>query len=132
MNAMLITSGTMQTASKILVVGINPANKSKSQTLKRLNRWMDELNIKHYSFMNCIFTKGVYSADQVDYSLISQYLMGIKYYKILALGGFSSNVLDKIKIDHFKLPHPSPRNRKLNDKTFETNILKECKKYIHD
>lgn len=122
----------IQTASKILVVGINPANKSKSQTLKKLNRWMDILNVNHYSFMNCIPIKGTYSFDQVDYSLIQQYLMGIKYYKILALGGFSSSVLSKIKVKHFKLPHPSPRNRKLNDKSFEIKILEECKKYIYD
>lgn len=121
-----------QTASKILVVGINPANKSKSQTLKKLNRWMDTLNVNHYSFMNCIPIKGSYSFEQVDYSLIQQYLMGNEYYKILALGGFSSSVLSKIKVKHFKLPHPSPRNRKLNDKSFEIKILEECKKYIYD
>jgi len=121
-----------QTASKILVVGINPANKSKSQTLKKLNRWMDTLNVDHYSFMNCIPTKGSYSFDQVDYSLIQQYLMGNEYYKVIALGGFSSSVLSKIKVKHFKLPHPSPRNRKLNDKSFEIKILEECKKYIYD
>lgn len=121
-----------QTASKILVVGINPANKSKSQTLKKLNRWMDTLNVNHYSFMNCIPIKGSYSFEQVDYSLIEQYLMGNEYYKILALGGFSSSVLSKIKVKHFKLPHPSPRNRKLNDKSFEIKILEECKKYIYD
>lgn len=124
--------GMTAIASKLIVVGINPANKSGSQTLKKLNKWMDTLQVKHYSFMNCIPTKGLYSVDQVDYLLIEQYLMGSKYCKVIALGGFSSSVLNKIKVKHFKLPHPSPRNRKLNDKTFEIKILEECKKYIYD
>jgi len=121
-----------QTASKVLVVGINPANKSGSPTLKKLNAWMDNLGVKFYSFMNCIGDKGNYLSKQVDYSLIEQYSMGIKYYKILALGGFPSKVLNDLKIDHFKLPHPSPRNRKLNDRRFEQTILEECKTYLYD
>lgn len=121
-----------QTASKILVVGINPANKSASPTLKKLNVWMEKLGIRFYSFINCINHKGNYLSKQVEYSLIEQYLMGIEYYKILALGGFPSTVLKKLKIDHFKLPHPSPRNRKLNDRSFEKLILEECKIYLYD
>lgn len=50
--------------------------------------------------------------------------------KIVALGGFASKVLDKLGVEHFKLPHPSPRNRLLNDKEFERSELERCREYI--
>ena len=49
---------------------------------------------------------------------------------VIALGNTASKALNKLKIKHFKLPHPSPRNRLLNNKKFITKQLKECRKYI--
>lgn len=51
-------------------------------------------------------------------------------YPIIALGDKASKALKNIK--HFKLPHPSGRNRQLNCSKFLDNKLKECKKYIGD
>jgi hypothetical protein len=52
------------------------------------------------------------------------------YDKVLALGNFVSSVLNKIEVNHFKLPHPSPRNRLLNDKDYERSMLFACKQYL--
>lgn len=49
-------------------------------------------------------------------------------YPIIALGNNASKVMTPTK--HFKLPHPSGRNRQINDKQFITNKLSECREYI--
>lgn len=49
---------------------------------------------------------------------------------IIALGNNASKFCKGY--EHFKLPHPSSRNRLLNDKEFVKKKLKECKKYIEE
>lgn len=51
-------------------------------------------------------------------------------YKIITLGNKASNRLSKLGIDHFKLPHPSGRNRKLNNKEFLAIELNKCYDYV--
>lgn len=47
---------------------------------------------------------------------------------VIALGNKAS---ERLKNDpHFKLPHPSGRNRQINDKEFIEKKLMECKEYI--
>jgi hypothetical protein len=47
----------------------------------------------------------------------------------VALGESASAWLGSIK--HFKLPHPSSLNRKLNDKQEISRLLYRCKKFIY-
>lgn len=48
----------------------------------------------------------------------------------IALGNEASKFLEKHNLKHFKLPHPSPRNRQLNDKAFIKQKLDECKTFL--
>jgi len=48
----------------------------------------------------------------------------------IALGNEAAEELDKFKLEYFKLPHPSPRNRVLNDKKLVESKLKECRSYL--
>jgi hypothetical protein len=48
----------------------------------------------------------------------------------IALGNEAAKVLDKHKLSYFKLPHPSPRNRKLNNEDFIDSELAECYDYL--
>jgi len=43
--------------------------------------------------------------------------------KVVALGLVVSKHLDKLGIQHFRIPHPSPLNRRLNDKAYEAEML---------
>jgi hypothetical protein len=49
----------------------------------------------------------------------------------VALGEDASHRLNSEFIEHFKLPHPSGLNRKLNDKQEISRLLYRCKKYIY-
>ncbi len=118
----------------MIVVGMNPSNRpttkkvNKNSTFDRLNKWMDHLNVQHFSFINLLdYSKDNPTIKDVDFKSLD---VAKQYNKVIALGGLASTALNKIGVDHFKLPHPSPRNRLLNDKTFEKKILKECKEYL--
>lgn len=50
---------------------------------------------------------------------------------VIALGNNASKFLTSHNISHFKLPHPSGRNRQINDKTFIALQLELAKIYIN-
>lgn len=51
--------------------------------------------------------------------------------KIIALGETAANLCEEMVVPHFKMPHPSGRNKINNDKTKIKNYLYECRKYIY-
>jgi hypothetical protein len=112
---------------------MNPADRptigmKPNQTFKKLSAWVDDMDLGVISFVNSVPDRGAAKMEYVQWDLLREVT---KYHeKIVALGGFASRVLDKLNVEHFKLPHPSPRNRLLNDKEFERAELKRCKEYI--
>lgn len=55
-----------------------------------------------------------------------------KHIKVIALGEAAKKYLIKANINEFfVLPHPSGRNRLLNDKKFVKKTLEQCKDYIY-
>lgn len=50
--------------------------------------------------------------------------------QLVALGNNASKVLQQLGFKHFKLPHPSGRNRQLNNKEFIRQQLQNCKSYL--
>jgi hypothetical protein len=118
----------------MIVVGMNPSNRStgnkvhKNSTFDRLDKWADALGVQHFSFINLFdYAKDTPTIKDVDFQSLQ---VTKQYDKVIALGGLASTALNKIDVPHFKLPHPSPRNRLLNDKAFEKRILKQCKDYL--
>jgi len=116
---------------KVLVVGINPSNKPqrKNSTLDRLNGWMNTLGITNYSFTNVHSDPG--EVPKVS-ELIASDLDCSGYDKVIALGVTPSYVLRAKGVEHYQMPHPSPRNRKLNDPVFVQSALNECKEYLYN
>lgn len=118
---------------KILVIGMNPSSKPSTKTrenatVKKLHNWMTKVGIQHFSFSNVHESIEHVSLKHVDYSRLNTITQG--YDRVLALGNYAADALNRIEVDHFKLPHPSPRNRLLNDKEYEKAILRQCRKYL--
>lgn len=85
---------------------------------KRLLGWIKQLTTGRYRIVN-----------RVDPEFeIAVFVASLKDYPIVALGNKASAALNKMK--HFKLPHPSGRNKKLNDKESVKSILKQCREWL--
>ena len=121
---------------KVLVIGHSPGkppiNKRKhgSPTLNRLNRWLDACEVDIYSFTNlCAHNKEFLKMADIDGTFIQKITKN--YNKIITLGGFVSQYVTKMGIPHFAAPHPSPRNRKFNDKSYEPTVVNGIKEYLN-
>ena len=113
----------------ILIVGQNPSSAKKAKkndSLDRLLDWCTAWKLDEWDFMNCSDEPG--DKYIIDFDRLKD--AGQQFDKIIALGNVASNALKKVGVDHFKMPHPSPLNRQLNDKQFEKTMIKECYNYI--
>jgi uracil-DNA glycosylase len=125
----------MMNGVKVLIVGQNPGNnpraaKFRNHTIDRLNQWCDELGITHYGFVNAVTHQGECKIKDVDFARLKECVNG--QVAVIALGVFASKCLEIINRSHFRLPHPSPRNRLMNDKEFIKNALTECKEFLEN
>ena len=113
---------------KIVFVGDKPSRKNISQDIpfvgtksyKTLLDWIYSMNIDITDVVTTNIHDFKKRTEKIQFSPK----------KIVALGENASKFLKGI--EHFKLPHPSPLNRKLNDKKTLNSILKECEKYLND
>ena len=119
--------------NKIIVVGMCPSSKptlgyKRNATFNRLEAWMDELGVKHFSFINVFDKTHAPTLSKVKGKHLIEATSD--YVNVLALGGFVSEALNRHNVEHFQLPHPSPLNRLLNDKNYEKQVLEQCKEYL--
>jgi len=121
---------------KVIVVGHSPGSskikyRSKSATIKRLDMWLGACDVNLYSFMN-LFAPSSHlpKKDRIDETLVQECLKG--YNKVITLGNEVSQYFTKNNIPHFAAPHPSPLNRKFNDKTFEPSLINSLQSYLND
>lgn len=115
----------------VLVVGQNPSSKAsqKNNTFDRLNQWLGFLGVITYGFVNACSKEG--KVSQSDVCLDNLVKACYKAKRIIALGNFPSEALNRVSIEHFKLPHPSPLNRQINDKDYILSRLVDCKSYLY-
>ena len=122
-----------KTVIKLLVVGMNPSNtqklvKPKNSTFDRLHKWFAFAGVERFSFVNTTQKLGEVTPKDVDYDTLKTCING--YRNVFALGGFASDALKRIGVDHYVLPHPSPRNRSFNDPTYEPKVMSELKTLV--
>lgn len=114
--------------TKVVFVGDKPSSKNKdpnvafvgTPSFNRIVKWLDVIKLKGIKLLN--------SHNEKQLNIVKT--LESEGYKIVALGNEASKRLKKKGIDHFPGLHPSPRNRKLNEKKVEIEMLKKMKDYI--
>ena len=106
-------------STNIPLVG-TPSYKNFLKWLDKMKIWDDYCIFNSHTEEEKEFIRNLYNADFV-FNRKSIFI---------ALGNNAGKRLDDLKIKHFKLPHPSPRNRQLNNKKFIDDILQKCNNYI--
>jgi hypothetical protein len=115
---------------------MNPSNtpgtttgvERKNSTFDRLHKWFDHAGVHYFSFVNTTDKRGEIKPVDIDWDTLKLCLKG--HTKIIALGGFASTALGRLNIEHYTLPHPSPRNRKFNDAAYEPMVMEDLRRYV--
>jgi len=115
-----------------IIVGLNPSKKRGANygpALSRLYRWADQINLPIFSFTNLSDAPECdLKFKSIDKKFIVQTISN--YSIIVSLGSQVHNTLKRLGFDSFKMPHPSPLNRQLNDPDYEKQMLSELKRYV--
>lgn len=122
----------------IIFVGDRPSGKNKSPEIpfvgtpsyRTLLQWIHALDLD-FRACDMINASDLETDGERILSMNSESNSG--RVKIIALGLTAAKCLDDCGLHGFyTLPHPSPKNRKLNDKRYVNAVLKQMKKKIHD
>ena len=127
----------------ILFVASNPSSLNKdpeiamigSRSEKNFNGWAEYLvPNKQYVVVNVSnkVTEMNRPLKRSEYDLLRlcNYAIHPSVTKVVALGNTAADALDQIGIKYFKLPHPSPLNRFLNNECQVDAVLEECKAWL--
>jgi len=118
---------------RVLIVGMNPSTRErvlKNSTFDRMLRWMDLLSVDYFSFMNAYDLPGPVNGQVPNRDALIA--AAESHRKVVALGGVAADALRKCGVEFFRMPHPSPKNRQLNSKEYELEMIEKCERYLND
>ena len=139
------TSNTKFSPIVVLFVGSNPSNASvmdvashgSTKSSKILTEWLRSIPADRLPiYINVMNKKTVgnrplkQSEIKANLELLSQRLETIKPEYVVALGKSASTALTLLGKPHYEMPHPSGRNRKLNDKKFVEGKIKGLTEFV--
>lgn len=112
---------------KVLFVGDKPSRLNNdpevafvgTPSFKKLLEWVNYLDLKEFAMVN---------SEPKDYLKIRKHYK--EGYILVALGVKAGVVLTTLGYPNFILPHPSPKNRKLNNPAYVETKLTQCKKFL--
>lgn len=122
----------------IVFVGDQPSSKNidpnvpfvGTQSYKKLLEWIWEMDLDISDIKIC-------NRDEILQHVTARYIvLGDKAEKTFIETGFYHVNPESLEVlpygpGYFKLPHPSGRNRKLNDKKYIKQELKKCKEWLN-
>jgi uracil-DNA glycosylase len=128
---------------KILFIGSNPSQKSSSiqpfyqdtQSSRVLNSWLDGL-ICHRVYANVKDTSTAKnkplsnSEIKKELEALKNKIHSMQPDKIVALGRCAAKALTLLQLSFYDMPHPSPRNRLLNNKALILQKIKGLELFI--
>lgn len=117
---------------RVLFVGDEPSSRNVcpntpfvgTPSYKRLLRWIGELDLE----LGCIKITNKNYIETAIYAPDVIICLGDKAFEHLKIY-HNSIIPETIKV--FKAPHPSPRNRKFNDPSYEAKMLRELKNWLY-
>lgn len=113
---------------------MNPAHERVageiSPAIKRLYSWLETLDVRFVSFVNVSHERGDFRPSDDDIDFLWRCLC-IHDGPIIALGTAVSRHLRRLHFYHFKLPHPSGRNRVLNNPRVAVRALHDCAEWVN-
>ena len=116
---------------KLLIVGDKPSRKNidpriafvGTPSYKTLQKWLTVIVPEKADIVAINRVDPGFATHLISCSLEGR--------KIIACGEEAANALLNFGVvNFFKLPHPSGRNRKLNNKAFVAEILQKCKEWV--
>lgn len=118
-----------------LFVGLNPALKhpgtdwNNNATFAKLFSWCERAEIRYFSFVNVSHKSGVFDRNTIDVPFLMRTINNHDG-PVIALGREVASVLARTQSSFFKMPHPSPLNRLLNDAEYEELMIHEMRAFI--
>lgn len=109
----------------ILFVGDKPSYQNWRQDVAFIGTQSYQILMKWVNTMQTLDFRMINSNSAADISKILSHRG-----PIVALGNIASIRMTRLGVPHFKLPHPSGRNRMLNDKEAIQNRLFECVSWL--
>ena len=118
----------MGNTMKVLFIGDTPSRLNTdpniafigSRSWPRLQDWIYRLGLNEEQFL-------IVNRTHKDFERWVKDSVNLSY-KIVALGNEASKALGDV--NHYKLPHPSPKNLLTNDEELITMRLDECKLFL--
>ena len=127
----------------ILFVASNPSRLNTdpqvaiigSKSEKTFNGWVEYLAPDgQYKVVNVsdkiLAHKETLKKSDYDLFKLAAHVFNPSITKVVALGNTASTALEKLDVEYFKIPHPSPLNRFLNNTVQVEAVLEECKKWL--
>jgi len=112
---------------KVVFVGDKPKAKNKrafqdAGCADKLQRWARQIGALEVHMTNRVLKR-----------MPKEVLKLMKEnYKIIALGKSAEKALTKLGVPHYPMPHPSGRNRLLNDTDYEAFVIDDCKRWLRE
>lgn len=126
----------------VILVGSNPSTSSPdcsafhpdTKSRKALDGWLEGIDAE-FKYVNISDSK-LASNRPLNNVEIQNHLESLKVKiadgeKVIAVGNTADKALNVLKRDHVKVPHPSGRNRILNDSNEIVKIKEKLRNYIN-